>query len=70
MKITFKKKPGLTLMSIVPQSTIENKKTFKHTPEWDSYIRNMIRRKLVTVTFEWEDDILYKNKEDDKNHAV
>jgi hypothetical protein len=52
-KITFKKKPGLTLMSIVPQTAMGKN---KHTPEWNSYIRNMIKKKLVTVTFEWEEE--------------
>ena len=51
MKITFKKKPNLTLMSIVPQAVIGK---FEHTPEWKSYVRNMVKNKLVTVTFEWE----------------
>lgn len=50
-KITFKKKPTLRLMSIVPQSVIGK---FEHTPEWKSYIQNMVNRGLVTITFEWE----------------
>jgi len=51
-KITFKKKPTLQLMSIVPQSVIGK---FELTPEWQSYVRNMVKRRLVTVTFEWEE---------------
>ena len=51
-KITFKKKPTLQLMSIVPQSVIGK---CELTPEWQSYVRNMVKRRLVTVTFEWEE---------------
>ena len=53
MKIVFKKKPNLHLMSIVPQSVIGK---FELTPEWKSYLKNMIKKKLVTVTFEWEEN--------------
>lgn len=52
MKLTFKKKPNLRLMSIVPISVVGR---YELSLEWKSYIRNMMRKKLVTVTFEWED---------------
>ena len=56
MKITFQKKPNLRLMSIVPEKVIRKKPSYTLTPEWLDYLRNMVKQKLVTVTFEWKDE--------------
>lgn len=50
-KLEFEKKVGLELMSMVPQKTVNAEKT----KEWAAFIKLLVPRKKVKVTFEWED---------------
>jgi hypothetical protein len=61
MKLTFKRKANFTLQDIVPQKVIsnwvdrDNTKVSILTPEWIDFLHNaMWKKKLVTVTIEWE----------------